>query len=110
MNKRAPLSRMEVYELLFQPNFSTKDQADDLAGRGVGMDVVRTSISEIRGTITTDSTLGKGTSFTIRLPLTLSICKALCCVWDKARIAFPMDGVEDTLDIPVKSIQKNALS
>lgn len=103
------LSRMEVYELLFQPNFSTLDTADDLAGRGVGMDVVRTSISEIRGTITTDSTLGKGTSFTIRLPLTLSICKALCCVWDKARIAFPMDGVEDTLDIPVKSIQKNSL-
>ncbi|MBW4600771.1 MAG: response regulator [Calothrix sp. FI2-JRJ7] len=102
------ISYMEVYELLFQPNFSTKDQADDLAGRGVGMDVVRTSISEIRGTITTDSTLGKGTNFTIRLPLTLSICKALCCVWDKARIAFPMDGVEDTLDISTKSIQKNA--
>jgi chemotaxis protein histidine kinase CheA/ActR/RegA family two-component response regulator len=102
------ISRIEVYELLFQPNFSTKDQADDLAGRGVGMDVVRTSISEIRGTITTDSSLGKGTSFTIRLPLTLSICKALCCVWDKARIAFPMDGVEDTLDISVKSIQKNS--
>ncbi|OKH34841.1 hypothetical protein NIES2101_38395 [Calothrix sp. HK-06] len=102
------ISKMEVYELLFQPNFSTKDQADDLAGRGVGMDVVRTSISEIRGTITTDSTVGKGTNFTIRLPLTLSICKALCCVWDKARIAFPMDGVEDTLDIPTKSIQKNA--
>ncbi|BAZ08240.1 multi-sensor signal transduction histidine kinase [Calothrix sp. NIES-4071] len=101
------ISRMEVYELLFQPNFSTKDQADDLAGRGVGMDVVRTSISEIRGTITTDSSLGRGTSFTIRLPLTLSICKALCCVWDKARIAFPMDGVEDTLDIPTKSILKN---
>lgn len=102
------ISKMEVYELLFQPNFSTKDQADDLAGRGVGMDVVRTSISEIRGTITTDSTLGKGTNFTIRLPLTLSICKALCCVWDKARIAFPMDGVEDTLDISTKSIHKNA--
>ncbi|NJR14494.1 MAG: hybrid sensor histidine kinase/response regulator [Calothrix sp. CSU_2_0] len=101
------MSRIEVYELLFQPNFSTKDKADDLAGRGVGMDVVRTSISEIRGTINTDSTLNKGTNFTIRLPLTLSICKALSCVSDKARIAFAMDGVEDTLDIPVKNIHKN---
>jgi chemotaxis protein histidine kinase CheA/ActR/RegA family two-component response regulator len=100
------MSRIEIYELLFQPNFSTKDKADDLAGRGVGMDVVRTSISEIRGTITTDSKLNKGTNFTIRLPLTLSICKALCCVSDKARIAFPMDGVEDTLDIPVKNVLK----
>ncbi|MBD2604406.1 response regulator [Scytonema hofmannii FACHB-248] len=102
------MSPIEVYDLLFEPNFSTKDQADELSGRGVGMDVVRTSISEIRGTITTDSTLGKGTIFTIRLPLTLSICKALCCVSDKARIAFPMDGVEDTLDIPAKNIHTNA--
>ncbi len=99
------MSRMEVYELLFHSGFSTKDEADQLAGRGVGMDVVRTSISEIRGTIGTDSALGKGTTFTIRLPLTLSICKALSCVSDKARIAFSMDGVEDTLDMPVKDIQ-----
>ncbi|MEO1376431.1 MAG: response regulator, partial [Cyanobacteria bacterium J06635_10] len=101
------MAEIEVYELLFHSGFSTKDEADQLAGRGVGMDVVRTSISEIRGTINTDSKLGKGTKFTIRLPLTLSICKALCCVSDKARIAFPMDGVEDTLDMPVKSIQED---
>ncbi|MBW4569068.1 MAG: response regulator [Tolypothrix carrinoi HA7290-LM1] len=106
--KAKSMSPIEVYDLLFEPNFSTKDEADELSGRGVGMDVVRTSISEIRGTITTDSTIGKGTTFTIRLPLTLSICKALCCVSDKARIAFPMDGVEDTLDIPAKNIQTNA--
>ncbi|WP_414527845.1 response regulator [Nodularia chucula] len=99
------MSRMEVYDLLFQPGFSIKDEADEISGRGVGMDVVRSEISEIRGIVNTDSTIGQGTTFTIRLPLTLSICKALCCVSDKARIAFPMDGVEDTLDIPVKSIQ-----
>ncbi|MEA5580057.1 response regulator, partial [Nodularia harveyana UHCC-0300] len=99
------MSHMEVYDLLFQPGFSIKDKADEISGRGVGMDVVRSEISEIRGIVNTDSAIGKGTTFTIRLPLTLSICKALCCVSDKARIAFPMDGVEDTLDIPVKSIQ-----
>ncbi len=102
------ISRMEVYDLLFQSGFSIKDQADEISGRGVGMDVVRSEISEIRGTVNTDSTLNKGTTFTIRLPLTLSICKALCCVSDKARVAFPMDGVEDTLDIPVKNIQHSA--
>ncbi|MBD6618630.1 response regulator [Komarekiella sp. 'clone 1'] len=102
------ISRVEVYDLLFQSGFTIKDQADEISGRGVGMDVVRSEISEIRGTVNTDSTLGKGTTFTIRLPLTLSICKALCCVSDKARIAFPMDGVEDTLDIPLKNIQHNA--
>ncbi|MBH8563632.1 response regulator [Nostoc sp. CENA67] len=102
------ISRMEVYDLLFQSGFSIKDKADEISGRGVGMDVVRSEISEIRGTVNTDSTIGKGTTFTIRLPLTLSICKALCCVSDKARVAFPMDGVEDTLDIHVKNIQHSA--
>ncbi|HIK30173.1 MAG TPA: response regulator [Oscillatoriales cyanobacterium M59_W2019_021] len=92
------MSDMEVYDLLFLPGFSTKDKADDLAGRGVGLDVVKTKIHEIRGTITIDSTLGKGTTFTIRLPLTLSISKALCCACDRATIAFPMDGVADVLN------------
>ncbi|MEM7555050.1 MAG: response regulator [Cyanobacteria bacterium P01_A01_bin.84] len=98
------MSDIDIYELLFEPGFSTKDQADDLAGRGVGMDVVRTEISEIRGTVSIDSTIDKGTDFTIRLPVTLSICKALSCVSERSKIAFPMDGVEDTLDVPVKNI------
>lgn len=99
------MTRLDVYDLLFMPGFSTKDQADDLSGRGVGMDVVRTSLSSIRGVVTIDSTLGKGTTFTIRLPLTLSISKALCCISDRARIAFPMDGVEDMIDVPRDRIQ-----
>jgi chemotaxis protein histidine kinase CheA/ActR/RegA family two-component response regulator len=99
------MTRLDAYDLLFHAGFSTKDQADDFAGRGVGMDVVRTSLSEIRGVINTDSTMGKGTTFTIRLPLTLSISKALCCISDRARIAFPMDGVEDMLDLPKERIQ-----
>ncbi|MCT7994751.1 response regulator [Laspinema sp. C5] len=94
------MTRLDVYDLLFMPGFSTRDQADDLAGRGVGMDVVRTCLSAIRGVVTIDSTMGKGTTFTIRLPLTLSISKALCCISDRARIAFPMDGVEDMIDVP----------
>ncbi len=101
------MSPQDAYTLLFHPGFSTKDQADEYAGRGVGMDVVQTSLNEIRGTISTDSTLGKGTTFTIRLPLTLSICKALCCLSDKAQIAFPMDGVEDTLDISPSNVIAN---
>jgi chemosensory pili system protein ChpA (sensor histidine kinase/response regulator) len=99
------MSRIDVYDLLFMPGFTTKEQADDLAGRGVGMDVVRTRLSEIRGAVSIDSNLGKGTTFTIRLPLTLSISKALCCISDRARIAFPMDGVEDMLDVPRDRIQ-----
>ncbi|HEY9700466.1 MAG TPA: response regulator [Trichocoleus sp.] len=99
------LSRLDVYDLLFHHGFSTVDKADDLRGRGVGLDVVRNNLNEIRGAITIDSAIGKGTTFTIRLPLTLSISKALCCISNRARIAFPMDGVEDMLDVPKDRIQ-----
>jgi len=102
------MNRLDVYDLLFHHGFSTRDRADDFAGRGVGMDVVRTSLNEIRGVINIDSTVGRGTTFTIRLPLTLSVSKALCCISNRARIAFPMDGVEDMLDVPRDQIQTNA--
>ncbi|GBF78696.1 hybrid sensor histidine kinase/response regulator [Aphanothece sacrum] len=92
------LTEVEIYDFLFHAGFSTRDKADDFAGRGVGLDVVRTSLIDVRGSVSIDSTRGKGTTFTIRLPLTLSICKALCCLSDRARIAFPMDGVEDMKD------------
>jgi chemotaxis protein histidine kinase CheA/CheY-like chemotaxis protein len=102
------MSRMDTYDLLFHHGFSTADQIDDLKGRGVGLDVVRSNLNEIRGVISIDSTVGKGTTFTIRLPLTLSISKALCCISNRARIAFPMDGVEDMLDIPKERVQIDA--
>jgi len=101
------ISRLDLYDLLFHPGFSTKDRVGDLAGRGVGLDVVRTSLIDIRGAINIDSSLGKGTTFTIRLPLTLSISKALCCISNWAKIAFPMDGVEDMLDVPKERISVN---
>jgi chemotaxis protein histidine kinase CheA/DNA-binding response OmpR family regulator len=101
------LTRQEVYELLFHPGFSTKDKADDFAGRGVGLDVVRTSLIDVRGTVMIDSVLGRGTTFTIRLPLTLSICKALCCISDRSRIGFSMDGVEEMKDFQASDIRQN---
>ncbi len=102
------MTKQEVYELLFLPSFSTRDQADELAGRGVGMDVVLSSLQEIRGTITTESKLGKGTIFTIRLPLALSITKALMASNKDVGIAFPMDGIEDSLSVKPYSVIENA--
>ena len=99
------LSKIELYDYLFHAGFSTKDKADDFSGRGVGMDVVRTKLNEIRGTVGIDSTLGKGTTFTIRLPLTLSIGKALRCLSDHSLIAFPIDGVEQPMDEPLESLE-----
>jgi chemotaxis protein histidine kinase CheA/DNA-binding response OmpR family regulator len=101
------LSLQDIYDFLFHPGFSTKDKADDFAGRGVGMDVVKTDLRKIRGNISIDSELGKGTTFTIRLPLTLSICKALSCVNNNAPIAFPMDGVEGMKECALEDIKTN---
>jgi len=102
------MSDLEAADLIFYPGLSTQDEADDFSGRGVGMDVVRTALSGIRGEITIDSKVDRGTTFTIRLPLTLSISKALCCVGNHARIAFPADRVEAMLDVPMEQIQTNA--
>ncbi len=102
------MSRLDVYDILFHPGFSTNDEVNSISGRGVGMNVVLDNVNKIRGVINTDSTMGKGTTFTIRLPLTLSISKALCCISDKARIAFPMDGVEDIIKISKERIKVNA--
>jgi chemosensory pili system protein ChpA (sensor histidine kinase/response regulator) len=102
------LSQQEVYDLLFHPGFSTKDKADDFAGRGVGMDVVSTDLKKIRGTIGIESEVGKGTTFSIRMPLMLSISKALVCTFSNTRIAFPMDGVEDTREYSLSDIKTNA--
>jgi chemotaxis protein histidine kinase CheA/ActR/RegA family two-component response regulator len=105
--KAITMTKQEVYDLLFMPSFSTRDEADELAGRGIGMDVVMSSLQEIRGTITTESKLGKGTTFTIRLPLALSITKALMALNNEASIAFPMDGIEDSQDISPEDVVVN---
>lgn len=67
------LSDKQIYELIFQPGFSTADQVSDVSGRGVGMDVVRRNINELGGAIEIESEVGKGSTITIRLPLTLAI-------------------------------------
>jgi chemosensory pili system protein ChpA (sensor histidine kinase/response regulator) len=102
------LKPQDIYNFLFHPGFTTKEQADSHAGRGVGLDIVRSKLNEIRGIVSIDSTPGMGSTFTIRLPLTVTVGKALCCLNDNTRIAFPMDAIEDTKDFAVKDIKINA--
>ncbi|MEI6428187.1 MAG: response regulator [Pseudanabaena sp. ELA607] len=98
------LTENEVYALLFEPGFSTAAKADEFKGRGVGLDVVKTALDDIRGSMMIESGLGKGTTFTIRLPLTLSISRAIFCISDRARVAFPVDGFEDMVEVPQSRI------
>ncbi|MEG5031457.1 hybrid sensor histidine kinase/response regulator [Microcoleus sp. AT3-D2] len=94
----------ELYDFLFWPGFSTTEGVSDLSGRGVGLDVVRTNLRAVRGTVKVDSRLGKGTSFIIKLPLLLSITDALMVKTDHNKIAVPLDAVEEILHIKASEV------
>lgn len=87
------LSRAEVLNLIYQPGFSTADRITEVAGRGVGMDVVRRVVERLKGTIETESQEGQGTTFRIKLPLTLAIIKAVLFRVQQRTYAVPMDSV-----------------
>tara|TARA_B110000211_G_C14091689_1_gene559533 strand:- start:3948 stop:6185 length:2238 start_codon:yes stop_codon:yes gene_type:complete len=89
------LTDNECYNLIFAPGFSTKEQISDVSGRGVGMDVVKTKITQLNGTLNIDSTLGKGTRIEIKVPLTLAIMPTLMVMLKDQAFAFPLVSVNE---------------
>ncbi len=88
------LSRKEIFDLVFVSGFSTKDKVTDVSGRGVGMDVVKRKIGEIRGEVSIDSTPGQGTTLTLELPLTLSIIDGLLVTVSGRQYVIPISNIE----------------
>ncbi|MBO8138206.1 MAG: chemotaxis protein CheA [Desulfotomaculum sp.] len=101
----ARLTDREALELIFKAGFSTAGKVSDLSGRGVGMDVVRTAIEQINGMVELDTEVGKGTTFTIRLPLTLAIIRSLMVTLGEQVYAFPLSNVSETLRIKKEEIR-----
>ncbi|MGR9012506.1 MAG: chemotaxis protein CheA [Gammaproteobacteria bacterium] len=93
------LSRSEIYNLIFEPGLSTKEEASNLSGRGVGMDVVRRNIEALRGSVSIDSELGEGTVVTIHLPLTLAIIDGFMVEAQKERYIIPLSMVEECVEM-----------
>lgn len=93
------LDDREAMELIFAPGFSSAEVITDISGRGVGMDVVRTNIKNLKGNITINSEVGKGSKFTLSLPLTLAIIDALMVEVDNEVFAIPLDVVSETTKI-----------
>ena len=87
--------RQELLDFIFAPGFSTADRVSELSGRGVGLDVVRSQLQEIKGTVAVDSTPGQGTTFTLHLPLTLTIAKLLVCNLDNKSVALPVASIQE---------------
>ena len=85
----------DLLSLIFEPGFSTSEQVTALSGRGVGMDVVRNNLTQVRGDISVDTQAGKGTTFTIAVPYTLSTTRAILAEANRMLVAIPTDSIEE---------------
>ena len=99
------MSKTEKLELAFSPGFSTSEEASEVSGRGVGMDVVKRVVESLDGTVDIQSEIDRGTKINISLPLTLAITQALMVKIDRETFAIPLDAVSETLTIGPEEIK-----
>ncbi|KAM3106402.1 hybrid sensor histidine kinase/response regulator [Phormidesmis sp. 146-33] len=104
----AAASDEELLSLIFEPGFSTRDQVTTLSGRGVGMDVVRSNLKQIRGEIKVNTQAGQGTTFTLSIPFTLSTVRVLLVESHKMLLAFPTDIIEEMFLLKPEQIIQTA--
>ncbi len=98
-DKAASMSDAEALRLIFAPGFSTVEKVSSVSGRGVGMDVVKTNFERLGGSVDIDTALGKGTTFTVRLPLTLAIVPSLIVRANGQRFAVPQTNISELVRI-----------
>ncbi len=98
------MSEKEIINLLFEAGFSTAEKVTDISGRGVGLDVVKSKIEAINGTVEVDSTLGQGSKFIIRLPLTLAIIQALMVNLKDEKYAIPLNNIKEITTVKTENI------
>ena len=96
----------ELRQLIFLPGFSTAKQLSEVSGRGVGMDIVKAKVHKLKGTLSVDGAPGAGTTFTIRLPMTLAITRALLVRSNNETFAIPMQGITQILRIEREKIER----
>jgi two-component system, chemotaxis family, sensor kinase CheA len=102
------LSDEKIYDLLFQPGFSTADVVSDVSGRGVGMDVVKRNIQSLGGSVEVESTLGEGSTFTIRLPLTLAILDGQLVRVGNSTYIIPLVSIVESILVDQKNVSRIA--
>jgi two-component system chemotaxis sensor kinase CheA len=102
----ARMSDTEAFNLIFAPGFSTKVEISDISGRGVGMDVVKTKINQLNGSVSITSELGKGTRLAIKVPLTLAILPTLMIVVGAQTFALPLGSVSEIINMDINKTHK----
>jgi two-component system chemotaxis sensor kinase CheA len=110
INEGQTLSDAEIYNLIFEPGFSTADKVTNLSGRGVGTDVVKRNIQALRGSVEVSSTAGAGSRFTIRLPLTLAIIDGFLVEVGNSSFVIPLEMVVECLELRNVSSERNYLN
>jgi len=102
--KAAELSRQDALNLIFLPGFSTAEVVTNVSGRGVGMDVVKTNVTKLRGIISIESNVGQGTKILIKLPLTLAIIPGMIVRIDKEKVVVPLNSIIEVLRVHADNI------
>jgi two-component system chemotaxis sensor kinase CheA len=103
--KAKELTKQEAYNLIFHPGFSTAEVVTNISGRGVGMDVVKTNVTKLRGTITVESEVGKGSTLILRLPLTLAIISGMIVKSHGQMFVIPLHSVIEVLRVSKDNIE-----
>lgn len=93
------LTDKEIHALIFSPGFSTKEEITEISGRGVGLDVVQKAVSLLKGTLDVQTQVGKGTTFILTLPLSLSIIGGMVVVVDERKYVLPVSQLEETIEL-----------
>jgi len=105
LTANAEVSDREIYAQIFAPGFSTAEKITSISGRGVGMDVVKRGIQELRGTIEVDSLRGSGTTITLKIPLTLAIIESLLVKIGDSHFVLPLATVEECVELTREDVE-----
>lgn len=107
-NDASAMTAKETINLIFAPGFSTMDEVTSIAGRGVGMDVVKKSVESMGGTVEVESIVGEGTIFTLSLPASMAVKSALLCELDSQTYAIPLSHTESVISLPKSDLHKTS--
>ena len=99
------MTLLQTYDLLFRPGFSTAGEVTEISGRGVGLDVVRDTVTRMRGYVRVESVVGQGTTFALQLPLSIASCEALLLREGEQTMALPLNDVANVVRVPFNDLK-----